>query len=73
MKKINTSFWIGDEVVIGGKISAKIAAIIVEGTGVEYKCSYMYEGSFQTAWLNDFEIQCKNANLAEIGFAGREG
>lgn len=68
MKEQKTKFWIGDNVIVGGNISAKITAVLVNGAGVEYRCAYFYEGGYYSHWLDDYEIQAENATEGKIGF-----
>jgi hypothetical protein len=61
-----TKFWIGDNVIVGNTIPAKITGILLREDRIEYQCSYFYEGSSYTVWLDWFEIQAEKSTEGKI-------
>ena len=68
MKEIKTKFWIEDEVTIGGTIPARVTGLMVKSSGIEYQCSYFYEGNYYTCYVYDFEMHPKESTEGRIGF-----
>jgi len=68
---VQTKFWIGDKVIIGGSIPAIITALQVSNNDtIEYRCSYFYEGNYCNNWLSDFEISSEKPIIGQIGYKG---
>ena len=68
MKEVRTKYWVGDRVSAGG-INAIITGILFNGEGVEYRCSYFYEGGYNSVWLQPYEVDALEDNPGLIGYS----
>ena len=69
MKKAQTKFWVGDDILVGGNLPAIITGVMVNNETVEYRCAYFYEGGYYTCWLCDFEITTNEPTNGQIGYS----